>query len=337
MIATRCYSDGRMTLQSFLRHIKSMVVVAKSTTIDPSSGLLFLPGEKDASVSYKFPSKYGQRFFSSLIKKAQKAYAARVCFKQIRVDHLRLSATGGVKLRGVEVIEGLSDDALKAGLGRNLAEIAVIIDATFNDSPPDDIRHLTALLRKDFSGLSWYHLHSSLVPLPVYSEMFKEIHETIRFKVSKDILRDILQDVDATGWRTKVRSSQLLEVNLNYRLGRQYRVPYNYPNQTELYKEQHEGLIELGIFGYTEHHQAILTSGQLSMLNTLRLFDSLRNRNAHRMEPEIDYNWIQWREMNQGQDFNSQSSELSSKVRFSVVLCKAQYMLHKHGLLNLHL
>ncbi|CAL4890051.1 unnamed protein product [Urochloa decumbens] len=333
----RTYSDGRMSLSKFISDIDGMAVVATPVDRDKYSGLLFFPGEKEASASYEFVSKSAQRFFSSLIKKLQKARAVGVCFKHIGVEHLRLSASGSVKLRGVEVIEGLSDDDLDAGLRRNLVEIAEIIDNIYDHSPPADIKHLIGLLRSDFSGLSWYHLHASLLPLPVYSEMFKEIHETIRFKLSKAVLRDILRDVDATGWRTKVRSSQLLEVSLNHRLGRQYRVPYNYPNQLELYKEQHEGLLELGIYGRTEHHQATLTADQLSMLNALRLFDSLRNRNAHRMEPEIDYYWIQWREMNQQQDFDSQSSELSSKVRFPVILCRAQHMLHERKLLKLHL
>ncbi|CAM0146329.1 unnamed protein product [Urochloa decumbens] len=314
------FTDGSVPLAVF-KETHPMIILANETTSRSGGRTLLLPGET-TKVTYTIATEISKKVTTSLIERVKEAAAKGCCFDNIAADNVFVEDEDGtVKLDGVQELLNLNDDDLEDGLELNFASTADIIDnGIYDGNPPPDIAHLTGLMRTDPSASVFYDTHASLVPMLNFPYLIKEYHDHCKNVIPKPVFCRILRKLPhVSHWRSTVRSNSLLKVTLDYQHG--YPVPENTSSrQRELYPDQERALTELG-YGEAQLQQRKLTEDQLDLIDSLKLFNFMRNRPAHRMETNhlrvVRQNHL------------ARSSELVTKVRFPLWLCKLQHQLHK--------
>ncbi|OEL21688.1 hypothetical protein BAE44_0017297 [Dichanthelium oligosanthes] len=203
----------------------------------------------------------------------------------------KCTTSGKFRFCNVSIRRDLTPEQLADGTRNNyLSDRAVIGNILYSGNPSSEIRHLLALIQND-DGRELFHVHT---PLAAYSGFFKEMHDLIKFGLSKADLRDFLlrlpigyvvdvvntKNVTVIYWPNKVNSNELLQKTLLYDNTKGYKVTADNPRQTCLNRAQQDAFALLGLVRVPG--QATLFPYHIRIIRWLQFLDFLRNRNAHR-------------------------------------------------------
>nr|TKW38435.1 hypothetical protein SEVIR_1G114000v2 [Setaria viridis] len=105
---------------------------------------------------------------------------------------------------------------------------------------PPYMDHLLGLMWNNFGDRGIYAIHAALVPMVLYPHLFKELHDFISAKIRDSKYHDICVALvaNAPDWRREVHNNDLLCETYFFRQGLDYVVPYNYPNQFHIRRDQ---------------------------------------------------------------------------------------------------
>lgn len=154
--AENAYDDS-LTLA---RVISDGFMVPRLHQWDVDEGLLLVPGETDATVTYDVPTEISKKICRSMLKAIWKNWKNGLCFADFDEDNIMVSPTGKARFRNVAILRGLPPEQLAEQIRCNYRCAHYVIGhKVYSCNPPPEIRHLLYLIVRDYEAYELFHIH----------------------------------------------------------------------------------------------------------------------------------------------------------------------------------